>query len=393
MTIDIGEIRAELGSGKYGEKHQVTAALCDEVERLRELGWSGCPCTLVDPCSGNCSCAQPILSGGCRRCANYGDDLQRTVAAARLAELIDGADQPQPTASAAEPCPHTAWRHRGYECKTCGAQRTTSEMRTEPDTSIDLCRHCEWLRKKYREVWDRASSLFEAIAHGDDEHRDWLREAIANHLAGKPVPPPNGKGRAEAAEAKLQRVRDLVDECCSGFGDCPVESFHALLREFDAPPLAQPCDHDYPYRDDRCLGCQQTVPARAERDDLMAQRTTVEMRAEPDGGLSTNGADQIRSDHERMARKEIERLKAENERLRAELAEQAEERLREKDALDPFAYMYVWLHAGVQSGELEGPLKDEQVIGQLSYGGGSYALTVGHMRRAYEAFVTPKAQP
>lgn len=33
-----------------------------------------------------------------------------------------------------------------------------------------------------------ASTLFDAIAHGDDVHRAWLKEAIDNHFAGKPVP-------------------------------------------------------------------------------------------------------------------------------------------------------------------------------------------------------------
>lgn len=35
---------------------------------------------------------------------------------------------------------------------------------------------------------ERASTLYEALAHGDDIHKDWLKEAIANHFAGLPVP-------------------------------------------------------------------------------------------------------------------------------------------------------------------------------------------------------------
>lgn len=35
-------------------------------------------------------------------------------------------------------------------------------------------------------------SLFNAIAHGDEEHRAWLAEAIAAHFAGKRVPKPRG---------------------------------------------------------------------------------------------------------------------------------------------------------------------------------------------------------
>ena len=39
-----------------------------------------------------------------------------------------------------------------------------------------------------------ADSVYAAIAHGDDEHRSWLREALDAHFAGLPVPPPRGKG-------------------------------------------------------------------------------------------------------------------------------------------------------------------------------------------------------
>lgn len=47
----------------------------------------GCPCLLAEPCSPNCTCASPVMSGGCRRCATYGSLQQRQAAAQRLAGL------------------------------------------------------------------------------------------------------------------------------------------------------------------------------------------------------------------------------------------------------------------------------------------------------------------
>lgn len=41
---------------------------------------------------------------------------------------------------------------------------------------------------------DRCEALFPAIAHGSQEHRDWLERAINDHFAGRPVhtvKPPN----------------------------------------------------------------------------------------------------------------------------------------------------------------------------------------------------------
>ena len=50
---------------------------------MSELG-GGCPCTLIKPCSKNCTCANPVLSGGCSRCCRYGSLEQRTAQAQRL---------------------------------------------------------------------------------------------------------------------------------------------------------------------------------------------------------------------------------------------------------------------------------------------------------------------
>lgn len=44
----------------------------------------GCPCLLVTPCSDSCSCAHPMLSGGCRRCCKHGSLEQRTEMARHL---------------------------------------------------------------------------------------------------------------------------------------------------------------------------------------------------------------------------------------------------------------------------------------------------------------------
>lgn len=52
----------------------------------------------------------------------------------------------------------------------------------------------------WAELWDtqdrlkqlrrRVDTLFDAIAHGDESHRAWLKKAIEDHFAGKPVTKP-----------------------------------------------------------------------------------------------------------------------------------------------------------------------------------------------------------
>jgi hypothetical protein len=54
----------------------------------------------------------------------------------------------------------------------------------------------------------REIGLFDAIAHGDGEHRAWLKEAITAHFAGEPVPPPRGRGTAERRMEEMRAERD-----------------------------------------------------------------------------------------------------------------------------------------------------------------------------------------
>lgn len=57
---------------------------------------------------------------------------------------------------------------------------------------------------------EQVGSLFNAIAHGDEDHRAWLKEAIDAHFTGEAVPPCQGKGRKEAENSALAaRVEEL----------------------------------------------------------------------------------------------------------------------------------------------------------------------------------------
>lgn len=46
-------------------------------------------------------------------------------------------------------------------------------------------------------AFSRIETLYDAIKHGDQEHQDWLKEAIDLHLQGKQVPEVRGKGNKE----------------------------------------------------------------------------------------------------------------------------------------------------------------------------------------------------
>lgn len=42
--------------------------------------------------------------------------------------------------------------------------------------------------------------LYKALAHGDDEHKAWLKEAITAYFNGKPIPPPRDNKTKEKYE-------------------------------------------------------------------------------------------------------------------------------------------------------------------------------------------------
>ncbi|GGO89208.1 hypothetical protein GCM10011348_46420 [Marinobacterium nitratireducens] len=60
-------------------------------------------------------------------------------------------------------------------------------------------------------MMERRDSLFSAIEHGDDEHRDWLKEAIDSHFSGNPCPPCRGFGVLESVTAERDELRARLD--------------------------------------------------------------------------------------------------------------------------------------------------------------------------------------
>jgi len=46
--------------------------------------------------------------------------------------------------------------------------------------------------------------LYDALKHGDQEHKDWLRSAILAYYEGSPIPPVNGSGNKEARIKELE---------------------------------------------------------------------------------------------------------------------------------------------------------------------------------------------
>lgn len=61
-------------------------------EKLREAE-AKCPCLNTDPCHPDCTCVQPHMSRGCRRCCKYGSAEQRAAKARWLVAAMNVAEE------------------------------------------------------------------------------------------------------------------------------------------------------------------------------------------------------------------------------------------------------------------------------------------------------------
>lgn len=91
------------------------------VAALGSFNRQRCACTLAEPCSRNCSCAEPLLSGGCRRCVTYGSAEQRQGMAEFLARRFRALDE----FAASSPIEwqdedETSYDKREVWCQWCG---------------------------------------------------------------------------------------------------------------------------------------------------------------------------------------------------------------------------------------------------------------------------------
>jgi hypothetical protein len=87
-----------------------------------------------------------------------------------------------------------------YRQSTTPAQATVtcyvSAAGTPPDAvGLRLNEKAEWVATPAQ---TQAAALYEAIKHGDDAHKAWLREAVAAWFNGQPVPPPVMSAQAPA---------------------------------------------------------------------------------------------------------------------------------------------------------------------------------------------------
>lgn len=91
-------------------------------------------------------------------------------------------------------------------------------------------------------IVERRATLFDAIAHGDDEHRAWLREAIDAHFAGQPVPPVRGRGRKEALITAAADALRLAIPIIEEERESMVSSYTVLYR--GSPDFGKVVDAD-----------------------------------------------------------------------------------------------------------------------------------------------------
>ena len=54
--------------------------------------------------------------------------------------------------------------------------------------------------------------LLKGILHGDEEHREWLTEAVNNWAENKPIPEPRGSGTKDRLYQEIERLKEENNE-------------------------------------------------------------------------------------------------------------------------------------------------------------------------------------
>ena len=54
--------------------------------------------------------------------------------------------------------------------------------------------------------------LLEGILHGDDEHRDWLEEAVYAWEAGMEIPEPRGSGTKDRLYKEIESLKQQLNK-------------------------------------------------------------------------------------------------------------------------------------------------------------------------------------
>lgn len=180
----------------------------------------------------------------------------------------DEADQPKSFEGEAAGEPFTGIAHCGdihwpnYAVRQQEWEANADFIAHAPTDIATLLSALDTQERTIGELREREGSLFNAIKHGDEEHRQWLKTAIDAHFAGDRVPPPTGKGNKEAALAERDRtitelrealagereacakvaenlrVRDAFEPFDAGWTSC-ADEIAADIRSLPAPPPEQ----------------------------------------------------------------------------------------------------------------------------------------------------------
>lgn len=88
--------------------------------------------------------------------------------------------------------------NKGINVKSIDVAKTKIEIKKCPiavqqyisslESLVDIQKHTIDKAIKKLKSLDK-NELFKALAHGDDDHRDWLKEAIDNFYKGEPIKP------------------------------------------------------------------------------------------------------------------------------------------------------------------------------------------------------------
>lgn len=137
---------------------------------------------------------------------------------------------PEETARGIVPCEEPEVCPFGWN----GCRRTNAcELRADVAQALTAARN------------EAVVTFCESILHGDDDHREWLRDAARLFGEGKPPPPPVGQGITErkieaARNEALEEAANLLEQVVAPNDDSEVgERAADAFNDLDGEPMSR----------------------------------------------------------------------------------------------------------------------------------------------------------
>lgn len=186
-------------------------------------------------------------------------------------------------------------------CDEIDRLRRECDMRA--DDTLKLCKEIDGLNARLADEQAKRIEAEESVArlsdwsawythlqHGDEKHREWLREAITAYIGGQHRPEPYGLGITEALQAKVADLERRLSTVPEDFGPLIDELISAAKRDARDPVDMDRADYASAALTEKIAALQFRLEALQKRFDA-EEEAHAQLQARCfDNGQPTHGS-------------------------------------------------------------------------------------------------------